>query len=160
MTQSRLVNGNVYKAQTCAVPALFHSTKMLLYILGVALLATLTIAQRPSNDCRNCEVLLNIALHHFNNNITDKAALQRQLLLECNQLAPQEGQDGRAHCIAMVNDTMKMDKIFQDLQHGMRPFETCIDLMECPMFSTTHRPNGERKRFRVGRVMHQKLIQT
>jgi len=86
--------------------------------------------QRPHDPCRICEIIVNIARHHFHNNITDKAALQAQLLKECTHLANQEGQEASAHCTQIVNNTM--DKIFADMSTGAHGRKTCEDIRECP----------------------------
>jgi hypothetical protein len=86
--------------------------------------------QRPHDPCRTCDIVLNIARHHFHNNITDKAALQAQLLLECQHLAQFEGQEASAHCTQIVNNNM--DKIYSDLSTGVSARQTCIDIRECP----------------------------
>jgi hypothetical protein len=40
-------------------------------------------------ECRQCQQVINIARHHFDNNVTDKDALLAQLRLECNNFASQ-----------------------------------------------------------------------
>jgi hypothetical protein len=91
--------------------------------------------QRPHDPCRTCELVVNIARHHFHNNITDKAALQAQLLLECTNIAQFEGQEASAHCTQIVNQNI--DKIFQDMTTpGYSARHTCEDIKECPPRTT------------------------
>jgi hypothetical protein len=80
-------------------------------------------------DCRNCEIILSIAVYHFNNNIRDKEQLKQQLLTECQQLASQEGQAASSHCQDVVY--RNIDRIFLDLENGVLPSQTCIDIGEC-----------------------------
>jgi hypothetical protein len=87
-------------------------------------------------DCRNCEFILSTAVYHFNNNIRDKAALQAQLLVECQQMSSQEGNQAAAHCQDVVY--RNIDKIFVDLQNGVLPYQTCMDIGECSYPGTLH----------------------
>jgi hypothetical protein len=78
---------------------------------------------------------MNIALHHFHNNITDKAALLTQLQEECRRLAQFEGPNASAQCTAIV--TTNIDKIYTDLSTGTGILYTCQDLMICGADATT-----------------------
>jgi len=63
--------------------------------------------QQQSHDpCRNCQLVMYLALHHFNNNITNEVALQHQLLTECAQLADFEGTAVAVHCTSIVNNNI------------------------------------------------------
>jgi len=85
--------------------------------------------QRPHDPCRTCDIIINIARHHFHNNINDIDALQKQLQLECDALGQQEGQEAAAHCTSIVNQNMPT--IFSDLQAGKSAHQTCMDIGEC-----------------------------
>jgi len=106
-------------------------------------------------NCRNCELILSIAVYHFDNNIRDKEELRQQLLMECRQISSGEGPSPVAHCQDVVN--MNIDRIFYDLQHGVMPYQTCMDIGECSYpysaysssYYSSHRP--EIKAVRVKR---------
>jgi hypothetical protein len=69
---------------------------------------------------------MSLALLHFNNNVTDKAALKTELQHECQGLGTQ---DEKVHCTLLVN--VQIDKIFSDLQQGKSGHQTCVDVHEC-----------------------------
>ena len=78
---------------------------------------------------------MNIALHHFDNNITSQDALQIQLLNECVRLGQFEGADASAQCAQIVNNNIT--KIYMDLTTTHSMLYTCIDLMICGPDATT-----------------------
>jgi len=80
-------------------------------------------------NCRNCELILSIAVYHFDNNIQDKEQLKNQLLIECSQIASGEGPATVAHCQNMIY--ANIDRIFDDLRRGVVPYQTCMDIGEC-----------------------------
>ncbi len=69
---------------------------------------------------------MNLALLHFRNNVTDKAALKTQLEHECSELVTTSEQ---LHCTVFMD--LQIDKIFSDLQQGKSGHQTCIDVHEC-----------------------------
>jgi hypothetical protein len=96
------------------------------------------MTQRPHNPCRTCEIIMNIAVHHFNNGINDKPALLAQLLTECTRLGQNEGPEAAAHCTDLVNNNI--DTIYTDLSTGKHPRQTCVDIHECNGMMTTMSP--------------------
>jgi hypothetical protein len=106
--------------------------------------------KRQADDfdtCRICEIMLNVAMHHFHNGITDKDALREQLLLECQRLGQFEGQAAADHCINQIVNP-HIDRIYDDLRNGVNPLNTCVDIQQCggwwtdstSTWSTTHHP--------------------
>uniref|UniRef100_A0A914W433 Saposin B-type domain-containing protein n=1 Tax=Plectus sambesii TaxID=2011161 RepID=A0A914W433_9BILA len=85
--------------------------------------------QNPQDQCRTCEIIINIAQYHFHNNINDQNALQQQLLIECQHLAQTEGPTASKNCINIVNANIA--KIFADMKSGQSPRQTCVDIREC-----------------------------
>jgi uncharacterized protein (DUF2141 family) len=85
----------------------------------------------PPDPCRTCEIIVNIARHHFNNTVNDEAALQAQLLMECARLAQFEGQAASDHCTQVVN--ANIDMIYNDMHTNKTSRQTCQDIKECPM---------------------------
>jgi hypothetical protein len=90
--------------------------------------------QRPQDPCRTCEIIINIARHHFNNTVNDKAALQAQLLVECQYLSQVEGQAAADHCTSVVN--AKIDMIYDDMHTMKTARQTCVDIGECTQGSS------------------------
>jgi len=86
-------------------------------------------------NCRTCEIVMNFALHHFHDNITDQMALQTELFNECRRIANIEGQAQAQHCHDIVQNNI--DKIFADLQNTSGSSDiatahrTCVDINEC-----------------------------
>ncbi|VDO66325.1 unnamed protein product [Heligmosomoides polygyrus] len=89
------------------------------------------------SECDICEHLIAQARHHFNNGATTEAALQKELIQECEHLPPQEGASGEQTCKDMVNNNI--DKIYSDIKAGDRDGQTCFDIGACtsiPTFQT------------------------
>uniref|UniRef100_A0A914WIH4 Saposin B-type domain-containing protein n=1 Tax=Plectus sambesii TaxID=2011161 RepID=A0A914WIH4_9BILA len=84
----------------------------------------------PPDPCRTCQILINIAYHHFNNTVNDKPGLLTQLQLECQKLAQYEGAQASADCTRIVN--ANIDTIYNDLNAQKSPQQTCMDIKECP----------------------------
>ncbi len=82
------------------------------------------------DSCRVCEILMNVAMHHFSTGaINDKTQLRTQLLLECQRLGQFEGQPAADHCISIVDNNI--DRIYDDLHAGVNPLTTCTDIHQC-----------------------------
>ncbi|KHJ87185.1 surfactant protein B [Oesophagostomum dentatum] len=98
----------------------------------------------PPDECQICEHIIAQARHHFNNNVNNEAALQKELLQECHQLPPNEPASATQTCIDMVNNNI--DKIFSDIQAGDRDGQTCYDIGACVTVPTfqTHPPRPTR----------------
>jgi hypothetical protein len=77
---------------------------------------------------------VNIARHHFNNTVNDKAALLAQLQQECIRLGQFEGADASAHCTMIVNS--KIDQIYDDMHTMKSARQTCTDIGECTQGSS------------------------
>jgi len=101
-------------------------------------------------NCRNCELILSIAVYYFDNNIRDKEELRQQLLMECRQISSGEGPAPVAHCQDVVN--MNIDRIFYDLQHGVMPYQTCMDIGECSYPYSAHSSSSHRPDIKAVRV--------
>uniref|UniRef100_A0A914XRV9 Saposin B-type domain-containing protein n=1 Tax=Plectus sambesii TaxID=2011161 RepID=A0A914XRV9_9BILA len=84
----------------------------------------------PPDPCRTCQIIINIAYHHFNNTVNDKPGLLTQLQLECQKLAQYEGAQASADCTRIVN--ANIDTIYNDLHAQKSPQQTCMDIKECP----------------------------
>jgi len=81
------------------------------------------------NDCRLCEIILNLARRHFHNNINNKPNFLAELLRECDGLGIFEGDGAVTKCKAIVNTNI--DIIFADMSTNKTSRQTCIDCKEC-----------------------------
>jgi hypothetical protein len=104
--------------------------------------------------CRLCEIVVNIARHHFHNNITDEAALMTQLQAcvvcfvsnrqvvslqaECTNLGNTQGQAWADACTALI--TAKGHMIYVALANNEHGRQTCTDIGECMMMTTMFTP--------------------
>ncbi|CAJ0608010.1 unnamed protein product [Cylicocyclus nassatus] len=110
---------------------------VLVALIAVAFAQSTRPAPPAPSECQICEHLIAQARHHFNNNVTNEQALQRELLQECKHLPPNEPASAEQTCINMVNKNI--DKIFSDIQAGDRDGQTCFDIGACsyiPTFQT------------------------
>ncbi|CAJ0564625.1 unnamed protein product, partial [Mesorhabditis spiculigera] len=110
---------------------------MLRYIFAVSALAVIAVyAQNTPSPCMMCDFIVNQARHHFHNNITDKAALLKELQQDCNSLRRFYGDQAVKNCQAGVQ--ANIDKIYTDLTTGKDAWQTCADVGECMGTEPTH----------------------
>jgi hypothetical protein len=94
------------------------------------------VKRQTNGECRTCEIIINIARHHFHNNVTNQGALQAQLLRECDQLSDIDGPTAAAHCRQVINANIA--QIFADMHTNKPAHQTCVDIKECKPMTVRH----------------------
>merc|ERR1711939_121618 len=118
---------------TCAIrndPAI--TMKQLAFAVLGLLAVVISVEAQMHDPCRTCQILILIARRSFNNTVNDQAALQAQLLMECDNLA-QHGfsADEVAGCKAQVN--AKIGDIYNELHDHPEESsrDVCVHIGEC-----------------------------